>query len=118
MRSPDRIVGEKDSKGVDLRVHPLFISKYTMKRERKKYLVFRKDREGERMSYGVFSSHRKAEAAVFADCARLAEMHRAKCPDDRPLLERVRDGFRLAIGKQVEIQYSLATKCEDAEVLQ
>lgn len=83
-------------------------------RMRKKYLVFRKDGDGnERMTLGVFSSRKRAESSIRKDSTELSAACRESCPDALPYLESGNDEYRLALRPGKEVIYRLEICLED-----
>ena len=81
---------------------------------RKKYLVFRKDGNGnERMTLGVFSSRKRAESSIRKDSTQLSAACRESCPDASPYLESGKDEYRLVLRPGNEIRYWLEICLED-----
>lgn len=81
---------------------------------RKKYLVFRKDGNGnERMTLGVFSSRKRAESSIRKDSTQLSGACRESCPDASPYLESGKDEYRLVLRPGNEVRYWLEICLED-----
>ena len=88
-----------------------------MKRMRKKYLVYKKDGEGERELVGIFSSGRKAAGAVRADCSRMRASLQEAPSSGVPFIERTGTVTRLVLPRKREISYSIEILCEDVEII-
>jgi len=83
-------------------------------RMRKKYLVFRKDGDGnERMTLGVFSSKKRAESSIRKDSTELSAACHESCPDASPYLESGNDEYRLVLRPGKEVIYRLEICLED-----
>ena len=84
---------------------------------RKKYLVYRREGDGEWDLVGVFSSGKKARRAITADCRRLVEVPLIGRPPCVPFVERWGAGLRLVHAAGQEFVYRVETLCEDAEII-
>ena len=84
---------------------------------RKKYLVYRKDGEGERELVGIYSSGKRATSAVRADCSKTRTSVWGTLSFGIPFIERIGDVTRLVVSPDREIVYSIETLCEDEEII-
>ena len=83
-------------------------------RMRKKYLVFRKDGNGnERMTLGVFSSKKRAESSIRKDSTQLSAACRESCPEASPYLESGNDECLLVLRPGKEVRYRMEICLED-----
>ena len=88
-----------------------------MRRVRKKYLVYRKDGEGERELVGIYSSGKRATSAVRADCSKTRTSVWGTLSFGIPFIERNGDVTRLVVSPDREILYSIEILCEDEEII-
>ena len=88
-----------------------------MRRVRKKYLVYRKDGEGERELAGIYSSGKRAASAVRADCSKTRTSIWGTLLLGIPFIERNGDVTRLVVSPDREILYSIEILCEDEEII-
>ena len=84
-----------------------------MARTRKKYLVFRKDKDVERELVGVFSSRKRATDAICSECRK--EVASCECghPGFAAFIENTFDGVRLVPGPGKETRFSIEMRLED-----
>ena len=88
-----------------------------MKRMRKKYLVYRRDGDGERELVGIFSSGRKAAGAVRSDCSRTRVSLPGTPRPGVPFIERMGADTRFVPIPGREVISSIEILYEDAEII-
>ena len=86
-------------------------------RIRKKCLVYRTDEAGERTLVGLFSSRRKAEAAILADCSGKKAVLGGTGPPGFPYIERIGARIRFVSAPGREAVYSIEFLVEDSEII-
>ena len=85
-----------------------------MKRTRKKYLVFKTNQAGEGTVMGVFSSGKKAEAAIMADAKQ--QIQRVSNGENlhSPYYEKRSGQYRLTLSPGNLIVYRIENREEDS----
>ena len=84
-----------------------------MDRTRKKYLVFRKDKDVERELVGVFSSRKRATDAIGSECRKEVASCECEHPGFAAFIENTFDGVRLVTMPGEEKSYSIEMRLED-----
>ena len=84
-----------------------------MARTRKKYLVFRKDKDVERELVGVFSSRKRASDAIGSECRKEVVSCEEKHSGFTAFVENTGDGVRLVTGPGKEMRFSIEMRLED-----
>lgn len=84
-----------------------------MDRTRKKYLVFRKDKDVERALVGVFSSRKRATDAIGSECRKEVASCERGHPGFTAFVENTGDRVRLVTGPGKEKSFSIEMRLED-----
>lgn len=85
-----------------------------MKRTRKKYLVFKTDQAGEGTVIGVFSSGKKAQAAIMAEAKHQIMKTSNEDSLRSPYYEKQSDQYKLTLSPGKVIHYRIERSEEDS----